>query len=245
MKKWFFLGVLIFAAGNFAIVSGGDSPAGSPDRIKQGALLYDNWPAVTGQTPPGSHPLYPEASKKQGKSSWRCKECHGWDYAGHEGRYKSGSHYTGIKGVLDAALKNPAELTTILTDTSGNHDFSPYLSSDEILSLVTFLRYGLRDFSAVAASDGSGLGNAGRGAGLYSKNCASCHGGDGDAIDFKDKDGVQGISWAALGNPQETIHKIRWGHPGSDMPSLITDSGLKESDAVDILTWCQQIGNTE
>ena len=79
---------------------------------------------------------------------------------------------------------------------------------------------------------------------LFKNNCASCHGNDGNEIDFKyKKDGFQGVGWLANDNPQESIHKIRWGHPGSDMPSLIIDAKLTDQDAVDILTYSQALGN--
>jgi len=56
-----------------------------------------------------------------------------------------------------------------------------------------------------------------------------------------DKDGIQGVGWLAIDNPQESIHKIRWGHPGSNMPSIITDKNLSEQDAINILTYSQSL----
>jgi thiosulfate dehydrogenase len=34
--------------------------------------------------PQGTHPSYPKAGKKTGAGTWRCKECHGWDYEAQE-----------------------------------------------------------------------------------------------------------------------------------------------------------------
>lgn len=31
-----------------------------------------------------------------------------------------------------------------------------------------------------------------------------------------------GVGWLSNDNPQETLHKIRWGHPGTGMPSMVT-----------------------
>ena len=65
---------------------------------------------------------------------------------------------------------------------------------------------------------------------------------NGNMIDFKGKkDGIQGVGWLANDNPQESIHKIRWGHPGSDMPSMIVDINLMEQDAINILTYSQSL----
>ncbi len=54
--------------------------------MARGGQLYDNWMAVTeADKPIGTHPAYPKAGKKKGASTWRCKECHGWDYMGKDG----------------------------------------------------------------------------------------------------------------------------------------------------------------
>ena len=91
-------------------------------------------------------------------------------------------------------------------------------------------------------SKGLGKGDTATGKVLYDAQCASCHGMDGNKIDFKGKkDGIQGIGWLANDNPQESIHKIRWGHPGSDMPAMITDKNLTEADAIHLLTYSQSI----
>lgn len=56
--------------------------------IAFGGQLYDNWMELTaGTAPSGTHPAYPQTGSKKGKSTWRCKECHGWDYLGKDGGY--------------------------------------------------------------------------------------------------------------------------------------------------------------
>jgi thiosulfate dehydrogenase len=64
-----------------------------------------------------------------------------------------------------------------------------------------------------------------------------CHGADGKTIDFGDGEGVGDL---ARDNPWETLHKIRFGHPGSSMPSAV-DNGLSVDDQVDILTYSQTL----
>ena len=202
--------------------------------LKHGAQLYDNWPKLVGEKLSGSHPLYPAEGKKQGGSSWRCKECHGWDYIGKDGRYSKGSHYTGIKGVLGSSAKPVQKLFSKLNDSKKSHDFSPYMSKQELEALSVFLSEGLINAAEYLNADGSAAGDVSRGKKLYASHCAACHGDDGNAFDFKSKkDGVQGVGWLANDNPQESLHKIRWGHPSSDMPSVVV------KDAVDILTYSQ------
>ena len=210
--------------------------------IKNGAQLYDNWMNITNTEPEGTHPLYPTEAKKSGKTTWRCKECHGWDYLGNKGRYSKGSHYTGISGVFHLRAETPEEIYDSLTNKNSKHNFSDYLSNSEIWNIVTFLREGQAPIEAAIDSEGQGKGDISAGKFLYDSHCASCHGMDGNEIDFKsDKDGIQGVGWLANDNPQESIHKIRWGHPGSDMPSMIADKHLTEEDAIHILTYSQSL----
>jgi thiosulfate dehydrogenase len=210
--------------------------------LNHGAQLYDNWSKLKGETPQGSHPLYPAEGKKHGKSSWRCKECHGWDYIGKDGRYSKGSHFTGFEGVLGSSGKPPAELYEKLAASEKSHDFSTSLKRQELEALSVFLSRGLINTAQYLDSDGNALGDAQAGSKLYGSHCASCHGNDGNSLDFKPKkQGVQGVGWLAVDNPQESLHKIRWGHPGSDMPSMVVDEELTVKDAVDILAYCQAL----
>jgi thiosulfate dehydrogenase len=104
------------------------------------------------------------------------------------------------------------------------------------------LREGLVDWTTVFGEDGSVAGNPAQGKGLYGAHCTECHGEDGTTLDFKKKEaGVQGVGWLARANPQETLHKIRWGHPGSDMPSALIDGGLTDAQAIDILAYCSSL----
>ena len=120
--------------------------------------------------------------------------------------------------------------------------FFEYLSDSEIWDLVKFLREGQAPIEDAIDNNGQGKGDIASGKVLYNAHCSSCHGMNGNMIDFKGKkDGIQGVGWLANDNPQESIHKIRWGHPGSDMPSMIVDINLMEQDAINILTYSQSL----
>ena len=58
---------------------------------------------IEGDEPKGTHPAYPKAGKQKDSTTWRCKECHGWDYKGLDGAYAKGSHFSGTKGVRGVA----------------------------------------------------------------------------------------------------------------------------------------------
>lgn len=212
------------------------------DPIKYGGQLYDNWPKLMKADLNADHPLYPAASKISGPTTWRCKECHGWDYIGKKGKYSKGSHFTGIDGIVGAGKKELSEIAGILSGDMEGHDLSQFMEKDEINALAMFIRNGLVEINSAVGGKGEGLGDAVNGKLLFEAQCASCHATDGNSIDFKGKnDGVQGVGWYANKNPQETLHKIRWGHPGSYMPSMVSDNGMSFKQTVDILTYSQTL----
>jgi hypothetical protein len=160
------------------------------DAVRGGQLYDKYWKVTAGDAPTGEHLLYPSFGAKTGSDTWRCKECHGWDYIGNDGRYASGSHYTGIKGLY------PASKSLWLAFLSLKNDHS-YTSSDlsdaDIWDLVKFYRDGLIDISIIFSEDGTFTGDADLGSILYNDgvagsesgskktnaSCSSCHGTDG------------------------------------------------------------------
>ncbi len=212
--------------------------------IERGAQLYDNWVRIKKVKINKKHPLYPKEGKNKGSMTWRCVECHGWDYLGNKGRYSKGPQYTGIKGILDAKNKTPQELFDILTNKSIKHDFSEnyYLSYSDTWAIARFIREGLIDTNEIINFDVLSNANLANGGKLYRRYCMDCHGSDGNSINFREHlEGTHGIGWEANSDPQETLHKIRWGHPGADMPSMIIDENLSNTDIVDILSYCQTL----
>ena len=98
--------VLMVIGTSIAFASGFHGP--EPDLVL-GAQLYDKWYAVLGvPAPQGDMPIWSRQSTntRSGAETWRCSECHGWDYAGNLGAYgnQTGSHYTGIAGILSSTL---------------------------------------------------------------------------------------------------------------------------------------------
>jgi thiosulfate dehydrogenase len=244
------LATILLLIATFLIVGCPDNKATEPTFIednyesadvKQGGQLYDKWWKINGGTEPSSDfDSYPSTSAKSGGDTWRCKECHGWDYVGKDGRYSSGSHYTGIKGLWDVRNADMEEIFDAIKGEGSAHDLSAVLSDNDIADLTKFVKEGLIDMS-LFMTNGIATGDAGNGLGLYNSNCSSCHGLDGNLLDFKSSEGIQGIGWLANDNPQETLHKIRWGHPGSAMPSAVEDGGLTDEETSDILAYGQTL----
>jgi len=213
--------------------------------IIQGGLLYDKWWKVNGGAEPTTdfNPIWASQSTntRTGADTWRCKECHGWDYIGLDGRYSSGSHFTGFMGVSNLQGGNASDIFNSIKDAGGDHDLSGALSDDDIWALTKFLRDGLTDMGMFIDGSGAATGNVANGETLYNTNCSACHGADGNTLDFKGDEGIQGVGWLANDNPQETLHKIRWGHPGTAMPSAVIDGGLTDQETGDILAYGQSL----
>ena len=211
----------------------------------QGGLLYDKyWKAMGMDAPEGDQPLWATQStnERDGDSTWRCKECHGWDYRGVEGAYSSGSHFTGFVGVLGVASMTAEEIAAWL-DGSANadHDFSAYFDEAATEMMVAFLQTNAIDMTQYVNDDKTVNGDADAGQGFYEIGCARCHGDDGKGIAFGDESDPEYLGDLALGNPWETLHKAANGQPAEHMPSGL-NLGWSWQDLVDVLAYIQTLG---
>lgn len=210
-----------------------------------GGLLYDDWMKQLEIEPPAEdQPLWKTqtTNTRSGKDTWRCKECHGWDYKGLEGAYGKGSHLTGFKGVLDSGSMTEAELLAWMDGSENSeHDFSGYFQEAELTLIVNFLKYGLFDTAAYINADKTVSGGDGsNGKVLYDGLCAACHGADGKTLNFGDDDEPEYVGTIAFDNPWEFWHKSSFGHPNSQMISVLK-IGWSIQDIADVLTYSQTL----
>jgi len=220
--------------------------------ISRGGQLYDNWwqATVDTQKPDTDHPLWSEqdTNKRAGYDTFRCKECHGWDYRGKDGAYGNGSHATGFLGIEDAAVNlSIMELEASLKgETNKLHDFSTYLAANDIADLALFIKMGLVDTTKFTNNEGAVQGGDARaGSRTFRRTCAqSCHGGAGTAINFGNTDDPEFVGTIAADNPWEFIHKVRNGQPGTRMPSAIIDQ-WSEKTILDLLAFVQTLPKDE
>ena len=184
--------------------------------IARGGRLYDKWFAENKAAKPADdHPAYPHKGGKYGKdASWRCKECHGWDYKGKDGAYASGGHATGIKGIQGAAGKDTTAIVAIFKDK--NHGYTDaMLSAEDMNDLALFVAKGQVDVAKyVDAATKKPKGDAARGETYFNTLCAGCHGKDGKKL--KDAPPLGSVA----DNAAEMLHKILNGQPGEAMPAL-------------------------
>jgi cytochrome b/mono/diheme cytochrome c family protein len=210
-----------------------DYASSSPDdaslawQISSGGRLYDNIFASLGaKGPTTTHPSWPQSNTTlQGEATWRCKNCHGWDYQGRDGQYRTGPNATGIAGVQRARGRDPA----VIIATLGN---ATHQYADEVLPqhakyrLAVFISRGLHDASRTIQPNGVIKGDVGQGKAVFQTVCASCHGFDGRArkLGASADSGFTGsplyVGTKAATGPHEVLHKIRNGHPGAIMASM-------------------------
>jgi len=200
------------------LLAGAVAPAWSAETdssMARGARLYDKWWVENkAAKPTGDHPAYPvKGGKYGGETSWRCKECHGWDYKGKDGAYAKGAHATGIKGINGAAGKDPATVAAVLRDK--NHGYTDaQLSAKDSADLALFVARGQGNLTKVVSADNKAIGDVAKGEAYFNTLCAGCHGTDGKKV----KDGPPLGSVAD--NGAEMMHKLMNGQPGEAMPAL-------------------------
>ena len=209
-----------FAVGAFAIatVFGATAAIAEPDQgsIARGGKLYDKWfKVVKVEAPTEVHKLYPTDAQlaDDPASTWRCKECHGWDGLGAAGAYASGKHATGIKGINGMIGAAPEAIIAVLTSES--HGYGDKLSKENLADLANFVAYGQVDLTPyVDVATKASKGDAAAGGQVFNTICAACHGYDGMLPKEMPPMG------ALAGNPQEAFHKILNGQPNEAMPAL-------------------------
>ncbi|MDH5797930.1 MAG: cytochrome c, partial [Paracoccaceae bacterium] len=183
------------------------------------------------------NPAYPTAEnqKQTGSGTWRCKECHGWDYQGASGVYGKGSHYTGIPGIRGAAGKSVDAIKATLRDE--NHPYTKEMISDAEMALVAaFVSRGQVDMSTFmdSATRKITVWNVPRGREIFQTVCAACHGFDGRALDWGDADEPGFVGTEAVEVPDEVFHKIYSSHPGAAMVNL---RAFSLEDAIAVLSY--------
>jgi len=216
--------------------------------VSTGGKLYDKWWSEAEVTAPDAdQSLWATQSSntRSGADSWRCKECHGWDYKGADGAYGSGSHTTGFAGVFATAVSlSEDELTAWLNGTANSdHDFSA-MGDSQIPHIVRFLKEGLIEVAPFIDPETKAAigGDQTHGAELFVSSCAfsACHGDDGRAINFHSPDDPEYVGTIAADNPWEFIHKVRFGNPGTAMPAAV-DEGWTMADIIDLMAFAQTL----
>ncbi len=218
--------------------------------MARGGQLYDTWWKVTGvldaNEPEETNPDYTKTQgKKTGSATFRCKECHGWDYAGKDGAYGSGGRFTGVPGLLGAAHRmSPEAVYKLLREgrSDGSHrGYAAHLSEVDTWDLVRFVKEGIVDLSPhVSLAKKEPIGADAVAGGESFSRCAGCHGIDGKKTNFGKADAPEYVGTIAIENPWELVHKVRFGHPGSKMPATFRE-GWPLKNVVNVLAYARTL----
>jgi mono/diheme cytochrome c family protein len=218
------------------------------DDITSGAQLYDRWYAALDLSAPGGNmPIWERQSSntRSGPDTWRCSECHGWDYKGSEGAYRSGSHATGFPNVmkLAAGMTNSEIVDHLKGSKDPSHDFSKYLDDSNLEKLAKFLKDGLQDDNATVDADTRKAigGNIENGKKRYDESCSQCHGVDGKLIVFRVEGLNEYIGSVANRDPYRFLHRTRFGVAGIKEMPVGRELGWEAADSVDILVYAQSL----
>jgi thiosulfate dehydrogenase len=230
------------------IVSNAIAQKGFPDteEIIAGAQLYDDWTVVSagGEIPTGNHPIWSRQSQntQSGLDTWRCITCHGWDYQGNEGAFRSGAYATGFPGVLSASTMDNETLVNTLNGTKDpQHDFSTFLTDEELNQLADFLQYGLIDDNLYIdpVSRKVTVGDITNGQTKYEESCLSCHGEDGTQLPFRYEGKQITLGTLAVQDPWRFLHRTRFGTARAPEMPVGANLGWSELDGRDVLMYVQ------
>lgn len=204
--------------------------------LAAGGRIYDKWwEALDRDEPEGTNPAYPVSGQQTGSTTWRCKECHGWDYLGNEGIYSGGSHFTGIPGIRGAEGSSVDAI--LVTLRNENHPYTKEMITDEEMARVAlFVSRGQVDMTMFLDMETRKVnaGNTDRGREIFQTTCAACHGFDGRMLDWGDGDEHNFVGTEAVDVPDEVMHKILSAHPGVQMINL---RAFPYQDAIDVMAY--------
>jgi mono/diheme cytochrome c family protein len=202
--------------------------------VANGGRLYDDWQSHAGGRGQAlTHPAYPPKAYYADVAAitWRCKECHGWDYKGNQGQYASGNHATGIKGIRAMIGAEPQRIMAILRD--GTHRYGAVLKHRDLQDLANFVSQGQVDMDAVIdVRTRLARGDAARGAPHYRSMCAGCHGLEGRFV------AKRHLGRVSRDDPWHSLHNMLNGHPDDTMPAL---REIDQKIVIDILAHIQTL----
>lgn len=218
------------------------------EQVIRGGQLYDDWTKLV-QSPPAAestHSIWERQTTNtlSGSDTYRCVICHGWDYQGDDGAFRSGAGYTGFPGIYDAREMRATELEGILRGGADKeHNFSTYLNDADIDALVAFIQNGLVDDNLYIDMVSLKVlnGDLGNGKTLFNEVCAECHGEDGRLIQFRYEGQEIILGKLAVQDPWRFLHRTRFGTARAPEMAIGASLGWTAQDGRDVLLYAQTL----
>ena len=180
-------------------------PMSQDASIARGARLYENWAHESREREEVlPHPAFTTKDVRvDAADTWRCVECHGWDYKGNHG----------FPAILNRQGGKPAEIVALLK--AAPHRFEGMMNESDFADLANFVTRGQVDMAPLIDS----ARRLGTGAtafeNIFATTCANCHGLDGGR-----QRGIRQLGETARQQPSKVLHVVLNGHAGGNMPAL-------------------------
>lgn len=218
------------------------------ESVIRGGQLYDDWTKLVDSPPAAgsTHPIWERQTSNtlSGSDTYRCVLCHGWDYQGADGAFRSGAGYTGFPGIYASREMSSEELAGILRGASDKeHDFSAYLTGADIDALVAFIQNGLIDDNLYIDKISLKVlnGDLDNGNTLFNEVCAECHGEDGRLIRFRYEGQEIILGKLAIQDPWRFLHRTRFGTARAPDMAVGAELGWTAQDGRDVLLYAQTL----
>ena len=196
----------------------------------RGGRLYSDWIRETEHpSPRDPHPLWPASVPASSVAeTWRCRECHSWDYQGAEGAAGA----AGPAAVGGPFPETMTRETIIATLIDPRHGYRGRLSYPALHDLAQFLLDGRFTMEWVIDPQAGTFFGTGEGfVDHYDTLCASCHGATGTAVRT-----MSPLGRVVRENPWRALHNVLNGHAGENMPPMRV---FPEDLAVGILSYVE------
>lgn len=173
--------------------------------IARGARLYEYWAHEAKERDPVvPNPAFTTKQiRVDAADTWRCVECHGWDYKGDHG----------FVGIRESAGVDPANIVALLKKKP--HQFEEMMRDDDLSDLASFVSRGQVDMAPLIDSARRLKTGASAWENIFATTCANCHGLDGGR-----QRGIPQLGETARKTPAKVLHVVLNGHAGGNMPAL-------------------------
>ncbi|MEM7426783.1 MAG: c-type cytochrome [Pseudomonadota bacterium] len=207
--------------------------------LSLGGKLYDNLYTMTETPKPEkANPAYPAGVSSESLGTWRCVSCHGWDYSGSSGeRGRVAGPHSALVSLRPLADADPARIALKIKGPPHAFDFGA-LPENVVEVLALFISLGQYDRAAIMTADGEATGTAKEGQMIFEGACSNCHQLDGRAYLRGERGDKSSLGWLSRNRPEQVVHKIMNGFPGTDMLSM---RFLAPNHIADLLAYLQTL----
>lgn len=203
-----------------------------------GGKLYDNLFTMLGKNEPAqANPDYPDYVSSKSLGTWRCVACHGWDYLGAEGERGAQGKSVAFRSLRGVEGMDPKLISNKIRSAPHTYDgeVMPEYAAD-ILGL--FLSLGQYDARALLDEKGRSRGTASAGQSIFEGACSNCHQLDGRAYLRGERGDKSSLGWLSRNRPQQVLHKILNGFPGTDMLAM---RFMPDQQVMDLMAYLQTL----